>query len=258
MHDEYRVAIYQRPGDPQAVRDVLVRELGIHPTDAMIHVHAAPGLLADKLPRDKAVAVAAAVSALGVQADAVPASQLFLFPHHDVVHHVECLEAGLEILEWHGAEVVLVPWGEVAVVSVGELPDGETRHWVAVPVTFAAPHHAHDSMQTVITNGLQVWIVARNPWRAWRIDHRQMNYEYLGPRMSLSATHNFRLFVEDLVQRAPGAHRTPSTIAYLLHGSPRELHFDSVDAFRHYSEFQTLIARRQMGDGQTAQTLPAI
>src|SRR6266487_1869749 len=110
MNQDYRVAIYSRPQDPQVLRDVLVRELGIHPTDAMIHAHAAPGLLPDSLSQDKAAKVAEAISALGPRAEAVPAAEIFHFPRHEVVHHAQCLDEGLEILEWHGAEVVLAPW----------------------------------------------------------------------------------------------------------------------------------------------------
>jgi hypothetical protein len=78
-----------------------------------------------------------------------------------------------------------------------------------------------------------------------------MNYEYLGSRKTPSATRNFRLFVEDLVQRIPSAYVTPATRAFLEHGPPRHYEFDSTDQLRRYTVFHLLIRLR--AENQTAE-----
>jgi hypothetical protein len=92
--------------------------------------------------------------------------------------------------------------------------------------------------------GPELWVVRCDPLKAYRVDHERMNYEYLGSRATPSATHNFRLFVEDLIGRAREAYITPSTRAFLEHAPTRHYEFDSTDQLRHYTVFHLLIRLR--------------
>ena len=62
-------------------------------------------------------------------------------------------------------------------------------------------------------------IVRRDPRIAFRVVENQMNYAYLGDRLSQSAADNFPVFLADLCARADAAYITPSTRSLL--GAPR-------------------------------------
>ena len=61
----------------------------------------------------------------------------------------------------------------------------------------------------------EVIIVRRDPRIAFRVVENQMNYAYLGRRLSQSAAENFPVFVADLCARADAAYITPSTRSLL-------------------------------------------
>ena len=61
----------------------------------------------------------------------------------------------------------------------------------------------------------EVIIVRRDPRIAFRVVENQMNYAYLGDRLSQSAADNFPVFLADLCARADAAYITPSTRSLL-------------------------------------------
>jgi hypothetical protein len=71
-----------------------------------------------------------------------------------------------------------------------------------------------------------------------------MNYEYLGPEKNDSATHNFRLLLEELLRRAPRAYVTPATRSFVEHGPLSKWQFESSDDLREYTAFHLLIRLR--------------
>ena len=94
----HRVVIFAAPDDPYALREVLVNNLAMHPTDAMIRAHAAPGILPDRLSAEEAAQWVAAIGQLGLHAEAIPAvdipdfghaveRRLKVFRHLDVAKH---------------------------------------------------------------------------------------------------------------------------------------------------------------------------
>ena len=86
----------------------------------------------------------------------------------------------------------------------------------------------------------EVIIVRRDPRIAFRVVENQMNYAYLGDRLSPSAAVNFPLFVADLVARADQAYIPESTRA-LLHGGDRaEYTFATPQALLDYATHRLL------------------
>src|SRR5262249_59305360 len=71
----------------------------------------------------------------------------------------------------------------------------------------------------------EVIIVRRDPRIAFRVVENQMNYAYLGRRLSQSAAENFPVFVADLCARADAAYITPSTPSLLEDPDPRQPEF---------------------------------
>ena len=97
-------------------------------------------------------------------------------------------------------------------------------------------------------HGPELWLVREQPFQAWRIDHLEMNYEYLGDRMSTSAALNFRVFVQDVADHAKAAYLTPSTRAYLETQRAEDYRFDSRESHARAVQLHVLL-RRNMGGG---------
>ena len=86
----------------------------------------------------------------------------------------------------------------------------------------------------------EVIIVRREPRIAFRVVENQMNYAYLGRRLSQSAAENFPVFLADLCARADAAYITPSTRSLLEHRDPGEHEFPSSQALLDYATHRLL------------------
>ena len=75
----------------------------------------------------------------------------------------------------------------------------------------------------------EVVIVRTDPLIAFRVIENQMNYAYLGERLSPTAASNFPIFLSDLCARADRATITPSTRAFLNKEDPDAASFPSSD-----------------------------
>jgi hypothetical protein len=240
----YRVVIYAAPDDACTLRDLLVARLNMHPTDAMIQAQRAPGILPAPLTQDVAQQIAAVVNDSGLHAEAVPEREIPAFEHAEAVHHARCVDNGFEIIELHGQAEVTVPWSEIELISVGQVPQEEDRHFVTHELITAASSTMPTECVVTHLPGLELWLIRREPQQAFRIDHTRMNYEYLGPEKNDSATHNFRLLLEELLRRAPRAYVTPATRSFVEHGPLSKWQFESSDDLREYTAFHLLIRLR--------------
>ena len=86
----------------------------------------------------------------------------------------------------------------------------------------------------------EVLIVRRDPRLAFRVVENQMNYAYLGRRLSHSAAENFPIFVADLCARSDAAYITPSTRSLLEKSDPSEHEFPSSQALIDYATHRLL------------------
>jgi hypothetical protein len=216
------VAVFAAPDDRHTLSEILAEVLRMHPTDALIHARMVPGFVGSQLTAETAERLAGAIRAIGLNAEAVDSDALPNLEQVDGVHHVRCVEAGLEILELHGSLKQLIAWSEIELIGVGDVPQETSRHYPVsgMSVLTAARRSQPDARDMPLSPGPELWILCRNPDRGFRIDHKRMNYEYLGARKSDSATANFRLFLDDVIARiVPHAYLTPATRAYVEHGS---------------------------------------
>jgi len=242
----FHVVIFAAADDPHDLADVLAEVLRIHHTDAMIHSRLVPGILPDRLSRDDAERLAAAVNELGLHAECVSGSEMPNFGHGETVHHVHCQDDGLDIFGLRGGLDDCVPWKEIELVCVGVVPQETTKHYLTseMATLSAARRTSHAPLQVSLPAGPELWFVRRNPFHAYRVDHKRMNYEYLGARKTDSATVNFRLFLEDLVGKVPHAYVTPSTRAFLTHGAERLYQFDTAEHLQRYAQYHYLAHQR--------------
>lgn len=245
--EEYRVVLFGSPDDPFVLRDLLVSRLGMHPTDALIQARRAPGILPESLSKAAAESFAEVVSETGIHAEAIAECDIPDLAHPETVHHARCCETGFEIVELHGQKEETVPWGEIELISVGRVPQ-ESHHAVILDEPVTAGRRAPTPETSYPAAGPELWLVRRNPLRTIRVSHQRMNYEYLGARKTDSATHNFRLFVEDLLAKSPTAYVTPATRAFVGHGRQRHYEFESTDELRQYTLFHLLLRLRMEAD----------
>ena len=244
----WRVAVFAIPDDQAALKSILMREFNLNPIDAQIQIHGLPGLLPDHMSEEKAQLVREQIEQLGIATSVVDFRTLPLLNHPLRPHHVKCLADGLEILGLDGSRDELIGWPEVTMISIGYVPLETTHHYHGPATAIAsAPHHEIASSELPSMSGAEMWLMrdAVAP-KAYRIDHNQMNYEYLGHRKVDSATANFQTLVGDILERATGCYQTPATRAFISHGPLKHFAFTSSEELQHYTLFHFLLRRRML------------
>lgn len=242
----FRVAVFAAPDDPHSLSDVLERTRRLHRTDALIQARNVPGVLPELLPWEQAVELATAISAIGLHSEAIDAGEIPSLEHALPIHHARCLDQGFEILELHGDEQALIPWANLDLLSIGQVPQEQSRRLVASDSTTAVRAGRHvgpTTLETPLFPGPQAWLLCVHPFRAYLIDHKRMNYESLGERKSDSATDNFRKFIDDIVSRARHLYLTPATRAWLEHGSVADYAFATSDDLKRSTVLNLLLHR---------------
>ncbi len=200
----HQVVVFGVPDDPHQLRDVIASQLGINHIDAQFQVHSLPGVLPAARPMHEAARLAEAIRDLGVNAAAIPCEEVPKLDRIETVHHLRCSDGGFEILGLRGEQETTIAWKNVALLSVGLVPH-HAQHLAGPVPTLAvslATSHRDEHPSPVQQGGLELLVLVANPLRAFRIDHGRLNYEYLGDRMSSSATVNFRWLIQDLVNHA--------------------------------------------------------
>lgn len=241
----YRVVVFSRCGDLDEFTETLVSTLGLNRIDARIHAAHVPGVLPERLTEQQARHAVAAVRKLGMSAAVVSQADIPDLEHPIVVHHAACGSDGLEILGLCGDRSSLIRWPDVEFVSVGYVPLETAHHSSAEPlvVVHSSPHTFDDDSEHVVLSGPECWLIARHPQRIYFLNHNRMNYDYLGPRKSGSATANFGEFLKDIAHFAEDAFLTPSTHKHLSHGPADEYTFSSSERLKQSSLVQFLLHR---------------
>lgn len=242
---DYRVAVFAAPDDPGGLIAALRQQLDLTEIDARVRIRNLPGVLPERLSQQEAERLAATVRSLGVDAAAMCPEGWPDLRHVPKAHHVRCTEAGLEVVPMAGSEVERIPWRRVALISIADVPLDRSHHFAPPQtVVIRGTPRQNDTDFTTTVRGPELWVVCVDPWLVLRIDHREMNYEYLGPRKSTSAAANFLEFSRDLVREAPDAYLTPPTRAFLAHDSVEKYRFDAPERHRELVEFHTVLMSR--------------
>lgn len=245
--DEYRVAVYSPIPDPPGFIELFQRELQLTRTDAQIWTHRLPGVLTPHFSAAQAEQLVQAIGQIGARGAAIRAVDVPDPQRATVIHHARCADSGLEIIQLKEDHNFTVPWSEVELICVGEVPLDASRHfssgkWVAV----TAGHHYQSPGVTVpATPSFEAWIVCRPPHPMLCFDQGRMNYEYLGSRLSESAAQNFKQFISDLTTHASHAGLTESTLAYLEHVEPERYRFPARDDLWRYVTLNVLMHRQR-------------
>jgi hypothetical protein len=254
----YRLVVFDSldiETEAPAVRDLFCKVTGMHPTDAMLWVAKVPGLWPKPLPEDQTRQLLDGLYDLGVAAEAWLVEKLPEIGTPRNVHEAACLSEGLRIMGLRGEPTHWVPWPKVELICAGRIEAEDEYRAVSPPKWPSAvitgiralalrkpdPRFRRARAVRVPRDPVgEVIIIRKDPRLAFRVAENQMNYAYLGEKLSPSAAVNFPHFVADLVARADDAFITPSTRAFLQGGDPHECTFASSHALLDYATHRLL------------------
>jgi hypothetical protein len=229
------------PGVPAelrtAVADVLARTAGLPPGQARLSVgRARGGLLLDRVPADRARAVAAAVRSLGLRAGVAAADVRERFRRKIRIRSAACVEGGL-LVHPDRAGADLHPWHALHLVSVAllrrrERPartvENRSRYrwfatgWSTATTVLGAVNLAygfdallHANREPAAPETYLLDLLFLRPGLTIRIDARRFSYAHLGERKQTRFDLNFHHLVGAIATRAKRATVTEWTRRFL-------------------------------------------
>lgn len=228
-------------------RQILVDQLGYHHIDLERTVRHLPGILARNLTEVQASALHDGLEQAGCRCVVTLMDSLPDVEHVAASHHVRCLESGLEVLDLAGEKVEVIPWSSFYFISIGNIPHSmNAQPKSEISLESFQVTGVHDALIKSVPKANQLWLAARLPDRCFRFDEHEMNYEYLGDRMTSSGTRNFQLFAEDLIRYAPHLVRSKSAADFFRSHSILKSNFASADDYRHQVQAEIVLARDEV------------
>lgn len=232
---DHRVAVLDRPGDPDGFRRLLEESLGLNRVDSGFALAQVPGLLPQKWTAGQARHVAEIVAGTGIPTVAVPGSDIPDFDHSETVYHIRCRPGGLEIADLDGEFRRTLAWENLCLLSIGRVPLDETRTYKTNTILRASPVLQDSYVSTGQRERLECWLVFVDPLHVLRFDSGRMRYELLDGEVPTSGTVNFELLAASLLQHVSPTRMTPATRAYCNHAPVVEYDFSSSKELQRYS-----------------------
>ena len=251
----YRLVIFDAIDDPQTLRDLICDVTGMHPTDAVQWLARAPGVWAKALNEAEVRTLLDGLYEAGVAAEAWRTDQFPELSPARTVHRAACLNEGFRIEGLRGEPTHWVPWDRIEMICAGriaaedEFRKDPTPRWPspvvagirALALMKPTPSGQRACAQRIPRDPVcEALIVRRDPRIAFRVVENQMNYAYLGDRLSQSAAENFPVFLADLSSRAKDAYLPPSTRAILKIAEPGDCEFANSQALMDYATHRLL------------------
>jgi hypothetical protein len=227
----------------------------MHPTDAVQWLARAPGTWPQPLNE---TTVRGLLDGLYEARIAAEAWRTDLFPDLSpprTIHRGACRPEGLRIEGLRAEPTHWIPWDRIELICAGrisaedEFRNVQSPRW---PSTVVSGIRALALMKPQPTSRRarasriprdplsEAIIIRRDPRIAFRVVENQMNYAYLGERLSHSAAENFPVFLADLCARADTAYITHSTRSLLENREPSEHEFPSSHALLDYATHRLL------------------
>ena len=241
---EFSVVVGSIPEDNAQAKQILADQLDLHKIDLQRSIHHLPGIVAKNLTEQKAVFLKQLLTLAGCEVVIAETASLPDVEHAPHVHHVRCEANGLELLDVKGEPTEVIEWSAFYFLAIGNIPIAPGNEQQAgISVQTHGTTGVHDAILKSQPKAPELWLASSNPDHCLRFDEREMNYEYLGERLTSSGTKNFELFVRDLVNFAPHMTLTDPASAYLDGKSVLTYNYESADDFRHIVQAQMVIAR---------------
>jgi hypothetical protein len=252
---QYRLVIFDAIDEPAELRDMVCRATGMHPTDVVQWLARAPGTWPQPLEETTIRELLDGFYEAGIAAEAWRTD---LFPDLSpprTIHRAACMKEGFRIEGLRAEPTHWVAWDRIELIGAGrisaedEYRNVQSPRWPSTVVSGIralalmkpqpTPRHARATRIPRDPVGEAI-IVRRDPRIAFRVVENQMNYAYLGERLSHSAADNFPIFLADLCARADAAYITQSTRSLLEHREPSEHEFQSSHALLEYATHRLL------------------
>jgi hypothetical protein len=252
---QYRLVIFDTIDDPTELRDVVCRVTGMHPTDAVQWLARAPGTWPQPLDDTTVRALLDGFFEAGIAAEAWRTDMFPDLTPPRTVHRAACMQEGFRIEGLRAEPTHWAPWDRIELICAGRIStDDEFRNAQAPrwPSTVVSGIRALALMKPQPTNRRaraariprdpvgEAIIVRRDPRIAFRVVENQMNYAYLGERLSQSAADNFPVFLAELCARADTAYLTDSTRSLLENREPAKFTFSSSQSLLEYATHRLL------------------
>lgn len=246
----FRVLVLSLPESPMDLAPTLESHLGLNRIDARIQLHNLPGVLKPTFNSDAADRLVAAIRDAGGYAVPVEDTGIPDLTHPQPLHHVRCLDQGLEIVRHDGMTEQTLDWERLSLLNIGVLPLETAHHEDTESAVFvrSAPRSSESRIELESMRGPEAWLIADDPLRCWVIKQTEMNYEYLGDRKETSSSLNFRLMIDDLIARAKRIYLAPPARAFTGHGLFLHYAFESEQDLRENTLFHLLIRRRMQAE----------
>jgi hypothetical protein len=252
---QYRLVIFEAIDEPMELRDLVCRATGMHPTDAVQWLARAPGTWPQPLEETTVRELLDGFYDAGVAAEAWRTD---LFPDLSpprTIHRAACQNEGFRIEGLRGEPTHWVPWDRIELICAGviatedEFRNVQSPRWPSTVVSGIRalallkpqPASRRGRAARIPRDPVgEALIVRREPRIAFRVVENQMNYAYLGKRLSHAAADNFPVFIADLCARADSAHITESTRSFLERRHPGEHEFPSPQALLDHATLRLL------------------
>ncbi len=242
---DFRIVVFIVPDDLEALAQILMKLPHMDMATAKLQTHLLPGIIPHSYSHNMAVGVAEEIERCGGKATAVPAGEVPDLMHAHPTHHVRPTDHALEAMDTSD-NLQSFPWSAVSVISVGVLPSSAPSRFRSPAALSSGSSHRswNEGVRIALKRRPEAFVVLSDGRSSLNMASDEMNYEYLGDRLSTSSSTNFKLLIQDVISRATAAWITPSTLAFLGHTPVPRSEFRSHEDFRRYTEFQTLFSHR--------------
>lgn len=246
----------------------LARMLGRVRFDVLNALKRTPQIPFDDLFQSQAAEAVRMLGTGGVRAAAVPVEKLPAMPRTAKIHKAVPGPAGLSIATDLVGTMREIPWSEVAALSAATLSESSgsgadsgpsigaqlTKQVVrgAMSVAVGLPGGVlpgHAKSKPTAQRGPDIYQVLAvsifSDDLELRLRANQIDYVYLGARLSMDSASNFRLLAADLAAQATGARVSAAFRALVNAGAappPAE-----ADAFARHNRWLKLLARESLG-----------
>jgi hypothetical protein len=231
----YRIVVFDAIDNPEPVRELAARVVGMHPTDAARWIARMPGVSEARFDERQARELLDGLYELEVAAEARREDNLPALTPVRTPHTVACLEDGFRVSGLRGEPTHWIPWEKVELVDAGRVEQADELRAVVPPPWVTAVRNGLNAIlrrPSLIARRErslkferdpvgEILLVRRDPTRAFRLVENALNYSYLKERLRPSASENFPILLEDICSRAVSASLAPSTRA-MRGGGPAE------------------------------------
>ena len=244
--NDCRIAVFSVPDDLELLEKALMNLPNMDRATARLQTRLLPGIVQGTYAQEVAVSTVQKIELIAGTASVVLAKSVPDLNHVHSTHHVNLTDVALEAIDTSDRLQSCV-WNTVSVISVGVLPSSApSRSRSASMLSSGSSHRSWNSGVKIAAKPRpEAYVVLSDGQATLNMASDEMNFEYLGDRLAKNSSANFMLLIRELVRRASTAFITPATIAFLEHTPVPRSEFRSHEEFRRYTEFQTVLSRRQ-------------